>query len=212
MGGMRTRTIPRVRPLNPDACRFAGPAFTVRTVPIREDYSDRASMVNPKNPLYGTFDTIPAGSVVVMDMGGVETAGAIGDVLVAGLLARGVVGFVTDGAMRDGDAVGRMALPVFCTAVAPPPVGQARLTAGVNQPIGCGGVLVEPGDIVVGDADGVVVIPRHLADAVAEKGAEKDLVEAWVRTRIEAGEKVTGLYPPDDAVVAAWRKAEGAKR
>ena len=209
VGGMRTRTIRHARPLNAAHARFVGPAFTVRTVPVREDLTDRASMVNPKSHLYGTFDRIPAGSVVVWDMAGNTECGAIGDVLVAVLQARGVAGFVTDGAMRDGEAIAQSTFPVFCNGVAPAPSSRLLLTAGVQETIGCGGVMVVPGDIVVADADGVVVVPRHLAAQIAREGAELEAVEAWVKARVARGEPATGLYPPDDRVKAEFRAVTG---
>jgi len=204
--GMRSRAAHGVRPLNAECCRFVGPAFTVRFVPLREDFGDRASMVNSNSALYGTIDTIPAGGVVMMDMRGDTSCGGLGDVLVAALIARGVAGLVADGAMRDGDAIRRMKLPVFCAGIAPAPVGRALFTAGIQETIGCGGVMVIPGDIVVGDYDGVVVVPRHLALELGRKGAERDRVEAWVRARIERGEPATGLYPPSEATVAEYRR------
>src|SRR5262245_55405475 len=207
IAGLRPRSVQGVRPLAPARSRFVGPAFTARYVPIREDLGDRASMANAKSHLYGTYDRIPAGSVVVMDMMRDTSCGALGDVLVAGLIARGAAGLVVDGAMRDGDAVAAMRLPVFCAGVAPPPSNRGRLAADVQVRIGCGGVMVEPDDIVVGDPDGVVVVPRHLADEVARAGVELENIEAWVRARIEKGEKVTGLYPPDERVWAEYRAA-----
>ncbi|HTJ56477.1 MAG TPA: ribonuclease activity regulator RraA [Devosiaceae bacterium] len=209
LGGMRTRTIRNARPLNPNNARFIGPAFTVRNVPVREDLTDRASMVSPKSHLHGTIDTIPAGSVVVWDMLGDTSCGAIGDLLVAVLAARGVAGLVTDGAMRDADAIAHGSFPVFCAGVAPAPSNRSLLAAGVEEMIGCGGVLVIPGDIVVADPDGVVVIPRHLVAQVAREGAEMEDIEAWVKARIERGEPATGLYPPDDKVKAEFRAAMG---
>lgn len=206
MHGMRTRTINGVSAINPSKTRFIGPAFTVRTVPIREDLERTASMANPGSRLHGTIDKIPPGSVVVYDMGGETRCGAMGDVMIAAMKVRGVVGVVADGAMRDGGAIAEMGLPVWCTNVAPPPIGHSLFTAGVQETIGCGGVMVVPGDIVVGDEDGVVVIPRHLAPEIAKKGADKEEVEAWVRSRVDAGESATGLYPPDEKVIEAFHK------
>lgn len=205
LGGMRTRTVRNARPLNSARARFVGPAFTVRNVPVREDLTDRASMVGPNSPLYGTVDSVPAGSVIVWDMMGDTSCGAVGDIIMAAFAARGVAGFVTDGAMRDGEAVAGGDLPVFCNGVAPAPSNRSLLAAGVQETIGCGGVMVEPGDIVVADPDGVVVIPRQMAAAVAREGAEQEDIEAWIKARIEAGEPTRGLYPPDDRVRADYR-------
>jgi regulator of RNase E activity RraA len=212
MHGMRTRTINGIRAVNPSATRFVGPAFTVRTVPIREDLERTASMANPGSPLHGTIDKIPPGSVVVYDMGGETRCGAMGDVMIAAMKVRGVAGVVSDGAMRDGAAIAEMGMPVWCSNIAPPPIGHSLYTAGVQEIIGCGGVMVCPGDVVVGDEDGVVIVPRALAPEIAKKGVDKEAVEAWVRARVDAGESATGLYPPNEKTVEEfnkWRAAGG---
>jgi len=204
IAGLRSRAVHGVRPVNPARCRLAGPAWTLRFVPVREDLTDRASIASPASHLHGTIDDIPPGSVLVLDMRGDDSAGALGDVLVARLIAIGVAGVVADGGMRDSGPVADMALPVWCAGFAPPPSSRALLAADVQVMVGCGGVLVVPGDIVVADPDGVAIIPRHLADQVAQAGIEQEQVEAWVRRRIEHGARVTGLYPPDAGTVAAY--------
>ncbi len=208
--GLRSRTISQARPLNPANARFVGPAFTLRNVPVREDLTDRASIVSRKSPLHGTIDRIPAGSVLVIDMRGNTTCGGLGDVMVAALGARGVAALVTDGAMRDGEAIARMAIPVFCDGVAPAPSNRALLAAGIEEVIGCGDVLVEPGDIVVGDPDGVVVVPRHLAAQLAREGYELEQVESWIRDKIEAGAPASAFYPPDPSIMEQFRAAQAA--
>lgn len=205
IAGLRTRTITRARPLSMANARFVGPAFTLRNVPVREDLTDRASIVSRKSHLHGTVDRIPAGSVLVIDMLGDTSCGGLGDVMVAALAMRGVAALVTDGPMRDGEAIAAMSLPVFCNGVSPAPSNRALLAAGVQEVIGCGGVMVEPGDIVVGDPDGVVVVPRHLAAQLATEGYELDQVDAWIRQRIEAGRPAAELYPPDETVLAQFR-------
>ncbi len=209
IGGMRTRAIRHVRPLNPERCRFIGPAFTIRYVPIREDFTDSASPVSPGSRLHGRLDKIPAGSVVMLDMGGDDSSGAIGDVIAARMVALGVAGVVADGGMRDVSVIAGMALPVWCRAAAPPPSPRSLLAADMQQVIGCGGVMVEPDDIVVADANGVAVIPRRLADEVARHGVEHEDVEVWIKAQIERGAPLSGLYPPTDDVMAKWRQSRG---
>lgn len=204
--GMRTRSIRGVQPISPDRCRFVGPAFTMRYVPVREDLIPTGSLANPDNPMRQAVETIPAGSVLVMDMQADPNCGALGEILVARLIYRGVAGAVADGAMRDVTPIGAMALPVFCNGYAPPPSFATLLIADIQRVIGCGGVMVWPGDIVVGDPDGVVVIPRHLAGTVAKAGAEQERVEAWIRRRVEAGAPIPGTYPPNEATLAEYRK------
>lgn len=211
IAGLRTRTIPKAMPLGGRATRFVGPAFTLRNVPVREDLTGRASIVSRQSPLHGTIDRIPPGSVLVIDMLGETSCGGLGDVMVAALQTRGVAAIVTDGPMRDGEAIAAMSIPVFCNGVAPAPSNRALLAAGVQEVIGCGGVMVEPGDIVVGDADGVVVVPRHLAAQLATEGYELEQVEAMVRERIEAGEPAGELYPPSEELLARFRAGRAVR-
>ncbi len=206
LAGLRSRSITVARPLNPANARFAGPAFTIRNAPIREDLAGRASIANPGNPFHGTYDRVPAGAVVVIDMLGRTDCGGMGDVIAAALLARGVAGVVTDGAMRDASVIGASALPVFCAGAAPAPVGRGLITVGVQEPIGCGGVLVEPCDIVVADPDGVVVVPRHLASRLVEEAVPLELAEAEVKQRVEAGAPLSSVYPPSPERVEEIRR------
>jgi len=202
--GMRTRAVRFVRPIDPSRCRFAGPAVTVRYAPMREDLDALASIGHPDNPMTKAIETVPPGSVLVIQAGGLH-GGALGDVLIARLVARGVAGVVSDGAMRDIQAAAGLGLPVFCAAHTPNPSFAELIAVETGGVIGCGGVLVYPGDIVVGDGDGVAVIPAHLAEQVAAAGLDQERMEAWIRKRIEAGEPVPGLYPPSPAVLAEWR-------
>lgn len=207
IAGLRTRAVAHVRPVTPQYCRFVGPAFTVRCVPIREDLTERSSLASPGGHLHGTLDKIPAGAVLMIDMMRDDSCGVLGDVLVAGLCAHGVAGIVADGGMRDGEAISGIPIPVFSNGITPPPSGRALFAADVQTVIGCGGVMVVPDDIVLGDADGVVVIPRHLADEVAVKGLEQEAIELFVRRKIELGAPISGLYPPREeakALYQAW--------
>jgi regulator of RNase E activity RraA len=203
-GGMRTRAVRGVRPIDPARFRFAGPAVTVRYAPMREDLDGLASIGHPDNPMTKAIETMPTGSVLVVQAGTMQ-GGALGDVLIARLVARGVAGVVSDGAMRDIAAAAGLGLPVFCAAYTPNPSAAELIAVETGGVIGCGGVLVYPGDIVVGDGDGVAVIPRHMAEKVAEAGLEQERMEAWIRKRVEAGEPIAGLYPPGEATLAAWR-------
>ncbi len=209
LGGMRTRAVRNIRPVNPQRCRFIGPAVTLRFVPIREDYTASASAVSPGSRLHGALDSLAPGSVLVMDMGGDDTSGAIGDVIVARLIALGVAGVVADGGMRDVGVISEMNLPVWSRAAAPPPSPRSLMAIGFQEIIGCGGVMVEPDDIVVADTSGVVVIPRLLVEHVADEGLEHEEVEVWIKAQIEHGAPLAGLYPPTEDVMAKWRKATG---
>lgn len=210
--GMRTRAVEGVRPVDPQRCRFVGPAYTARYVPVREDLSVGGARPLAVNPMQEAIDTIPAGSVLVIDMNGDPTCGALGDILIARLIAREIAGVVADGGMRDIDAVRQMTLPVFCRGYAAPPSFTTLLPADTQRPVGCGRVLVTPGDIVVGDADGLVVIPRYLADTVACAGEEQEQMEAWIRRKIEAGAQVREYYPPKEAALTEYRQSVEAGR
>ena len=210
--GLRTRAVEGVRPVNSKQCKFVGPAYTARYVPMREDLSIGGKRALTANPVQEAIDTIPAGSVLVIDMNGDATCGALGDILIARLIARNVAGVVADGAMRDIEPVQQMTLPVFCRAHAAPPSFATLLAAGIQQPIGCGRVLVLPGDIVVADADGVAVIPRYLADTVARAGEEQEQMEAWIRRKVEAGASVGEYYPPGEQAMAEYQRWVAAGR
>ncbi len=207
--GMRTRAIHNVRPITPQRCRFIGPAVTMRFVPIREDHTTTASAVAPGSRVHGVLDSILRGSVLVMDMRGDDTSGAIGDVIAARLIALGVAGVVGDGGIRDVGVLAGMDLPVWCRAAAPPPSPRSLMAVGFDEIIGCGGVMVEPQDIVVADASGVAVIPRALVDQVAHEALEHEEVEVWIKAQIERGAPLSGLYPPTPDVIARWRAATG---
>jgi regulator of RNase E activity RraA len=203
--GMRSRTVQDVRPIVPGHCRFVGPAVTLRYAPAREDLDALASLAHPDNPARDLIDSMPAGGVLMIDMQGSVAGGALGDILVARLIARGAAGVVADGAMRDSGPLASMTVPVFCRMVTAPPSFNSLLAVDAQCPIGCGGVLVYPGDIVLADEDGVVVIPCHLAEALAAEGLEKERMEAWIKRRVEGGASIVGLYPPDANAVAEYR-------
>jgi regulator of RNase E activity RraA len=209
--GLRTRAISNIRPVNPATPRVWGPAYTLRYIPMREDLGTGASMASPANPQRMAIEVAPPGSVIVADTRGMDASGTFGDILVARLRVRGVAGIVSDGPMRDISELGRMDFPVFATGNAAPPSYGSMLAVDAQVPIGCGGVAVFPGDIVVGDADGVVILPAAIAEEVARDALEQDLIEAWIRQRIEAGESIVGVYPPNEDTRAryeAWRQTQ----
>ncbi len=210
--GMRSRTVQNVRPLLPHNCRFVGPASTLRYVPAREDLEALSSTGHPGNATAESIEAMPAGGVMVIDMQGSVAGGALGDVLISRLIARGVVGVVADGAMRDAGPLASMAMPVFSRGVTAPPSFNGLLAMDHGLPIGCGGVLVYPGDIITADEDGVVVIPCHLAETIARDGLDQEQMEAWIKRRIQGGESIPGLYPPNPATVAEYRAWVAAGR
>lgn len=205
IAGMRSRSPLGLRPLDAKRARFVGPAVTLRYAPMREDLDPRASTVHPDNPTRKAIESAPPGSVLVIDMGGCIGGGAIGDILAARLIYRGIAGIVADGAMRDVGPLAEMTMPIQCRASAPPPSSGALLAVGTGETIGCGGALVEPGDIVCADEDGAVIIPRHLADQVATDGLAQELIEVFIKARVLAGEPIDGFYPATDRTKAEYK-------
>jgi regulator of RNase E activity RraA len=204
--GFRNVAIDGVRPVNPQAVRLVGPAFTLRFIPLREDIGTPALLQQPESPQRRAIETVPTGEVLVIDAHGEHRSGTLGAILVARLKARGVAGAVSDGAVRDSAEIAAMAYPVFSRGVAAPPNFTRLMAVDAQQPIGCGGVAVYPGDLMVGDSDGVVAIPRHLADEVARDGAEQEKLEIYLRRRIERGDSIVGVYPASDETLARYRR------
>jgi regulator of RNase E activity RraA len=195
------------KPLVPGGERLVGPAFTLRFVPAREDLATPESWGKPISTR-AAIEDMPEGCIAVADAMGVTTAGIFGDILIERMKRRGVVALVTDGAVRDKAGVLKTKLPTWCAGVAAPASVNGLTFVGWQEPIGCGGVAVFSGDIVVADDDGAVLIPKDLLDLVAKEGAEHELFETWV----EKGVKLPGLYPPNEEAKAryeAWKRQRG---
>jgi regulator of RNase E activity RraA len=177
--------------------RVVGPAFTLRFVPVREDLATPESWTKPISTR-GAIEAMPENCVVVADAMGVTSAGIFGDILCMRMVKRGVTALVTDGVMRDKHGVLGTGLPVWCAGVAAPASVNGLTFVGWNEPIACGGCAIFPGDVIVADDDGAVVIPQALVDFVAAEGAEHERFEAWLVKEVEKGEKLPGLYPPNE--------------
>lgn len=175
--------------------QLAGEALTVRYAPAREDQTDPALLANPEYPQRKAIELIGPGQVLVMDARGDLQAGVLGEILITRMQQRGAAGLVTDGAMRDAAGIRALDWPVFAV--------------GLNEPVACGGVLVRPGDVIVGDDDGVVVLPRAVTAEIAQAAREQDELEAFVLEKIRAGSPIVGVYPPNDAT---WAEFDAARR
>ena len=207
--GLRNMFIQGVRPLGTHAENMVGPAYTLRNIPAREDVDHVGVFADPEHPQRKAVENAPAGVVLVIDCRGDACAASGGEILMTRLLVRGAAGVVSDGGMRDSVAIARMNLPVFCAGPSAPLNLAQHHAADANVPIACGGVAVYPGDMIVGDGDGVVVIPAHLAEEVAHDSAEQELLETFLLTRIQAGARLPDTYPPNaetKAAYEAWRK------
>ena len=202
--GIRNSWMRGPKALHGQKGRLVGEAFTLRFLPLREDLSTLQSYAAPGS-IRQAIEEMPGDRVIVVDSRGEQGAATLGDLLIARLQVRGALGVVSDGPMRDIAEVRKLGLPVFCTGgVAPPSI--ARLTfTGWEEPIGCGGVAVIPGDVIVADQDGVVVVPRALAAEVARDAPEQERFERFAQLRIQDGAPVVGLYPPSEETSAAYQ-------
>jgi regulator of RNase E activity RraA len=184
------------RPLRPAQPRLAGRAFTLRFVPAREDLATAESWSSPKSTR-AAIESMSEGCIAVADAMGVDDAGIFGDILCARMARRGVAGLVTDGAVRDRAGVLGTGLPIWCQGAAAPPSIAGLTFVNWQEPIACGGVAVFPGDFIVADSDGVVLIPAALVDFVIELAPEQERLEDWIMQEVLAGASLPGLYPPN---------------
>jgi regulator of RNase E activity RraA len=183
---------------------MVGEAFTLRNIPCREDLDSVEVLGDPNHPQRKAIETAPVGSVLVNDCRGDTRAASGGGILLMRLSVRGVAGIVSDGCIRDAGEIAAMEFPVFCAGAAAPLNLARHHAVDLNVPIGCGGVAVYPGDVIVGDADGVIVIPAHLADEVAADALDLERFERFVMEEVRGGTPVIGLYPPNEATRARY--------
>jgi regulator of RNase E activity RraA/2-keto-4-pentenoate hydratase/2-oxohepta-3-ene-1,7-dioic acid hydratase in catechol pathway len=195
--GFNALTLDRLHATRPGQ-RMAGFARTLRYVPFREDLFAAYGGTLPGGGLNAqkrAVEQVRPGEVLVIEARGDPTAGTVGDILALRAQLRGAAGIVTDGAIRDSQALHAMDLPVYYGATHPAVLGRRHVPWEVNATIACAGVTVTPGDIIVGDGDGVIVIPAHLAAEVARDAAEQELQEEFAAAMVAKGESVDGLYP-----------------
>jgi regulator of RNase E activity RraA len=191
------------KPLAPIGKRIVGAAFTLRFVPAREDLATPESWAKPISTR-GAIEEMPEGCIAVADAMGILSAGIFGDILTMRMVKRQVAALVTDGAVRDKAGVLASELPVWCAGVAAPASVNGLTFVGWQEPIGCGGCAVFPGDIIVCDEDGAVVIPKNLLAFVAEEGAEHERMETWIVEEVERGAALPGLYPMNEQTKARY--------
>jgi regulator of RNase E activity RraA len=194
--GLRNVWLRGARPLDPGQPRLVGRAFTLRFVPAREDLATPESWSSPISTR-AAIEAMPAGAIAVVDAMGVRDAGIFGDILCERIKLKGVAALVTDGVVRDVAGVRATGLPVWCDGAAAPPSVAGLTFVGWQEPIACGGVAVFPGDVIVVDDDGVVVIPTALVDAVTAEAVEQERLESWIFGEVQAGASLPGLYPPN---------------
>jgi regulator of RNase E activity RraA len=195
--GLRNVWLRGARPIRTGQPRLVGRAFTLRFVPAREDLATPESWGHPISTR-AAIEDMPPGCIAVIDALGVQDAGVFGDILCARMARRGVAALVTDGVVRDVHGVLGTQLPVWCSGVAAPSSVTGLTFVAWQQPIGCGGVAVFPGDIVVADDDGAVLIPQALLDHVLFEAPEQERLEGWIMEQVmEHDAALPGLYPPN---------------
>ncbi len=211
--GHRIQAIQDVHPLSPDQPTLVGEAFTLRYIPAREDLNPITVFQDRAHPQRKAVEECPPGAVFVIDSRKDPRAASAGSILVTRLMVRGVAGVVTDGGFRDSPEIGAMPFPTYHNRPAAPTNLTQHQALGINVPIACGDAPVWPGDVVVGDGGGVVVIPAHVADECAAEAVEMTAFEDFVTEEVQKGRSILGLYPPTDEKAkvdfAAWRKSKG---
>jgi len=193
--GLKNQFIQGVKPLVKGKPTMVGEAFTLRYIPAREDLNPISIFKDPKHPQRVAVETCPPGAVLVIDSRKDSRAASAGSILATRLMVRGAAGIVTDGGFRDSAEIARLAMPSYHHTPSAPTNLTLHQALDINVPIGCGDVAVFPGDVVVGDDDGVIIIPAHLADDIADEAISMTLYEDFVMERVLAGHAIIGLYP-----------------
>ena len=209
--GLRNQMIQDVGPLDPSKPTMVGEAFTLRYIPAREDLNPITVFQDRGHPQRKAVEECPPGAVFVIDSRRDARAASAGAILVTRLMKRGVAGVVTDGGFRDSAEIAGLAIPSFHHRPSAPTNLTRHQAIDINVAIGCGDAPVWPGDVIVGDADGVVVIPAHLADEIAAEAVEMTTFEDFVTEKVHEGRSILGLYPATEEQTkvdfAAWRQA-----
>ncbi|QND54792.1 ribonuclease activity regulator RraA (plasmid) [Phyllobacterium sp. 628] len=211
--GLRNQFIQGVLPVAPKTETMVGQAFTLRYIVAREDRNPITVFRNPDHPQRVAIETCPPGHVLVMDSRKDARAATAGSILITRLALRGAAGVVTDGGFRDAAGIGALDMPAYHTKPSAPTNLTLHEAIDINVPISCGDVGVFPGDVLVGDRDGVMVIPAHLADELADECTAMESFEDFVLIQVKAGEAIIGLYPctkeEHQQKYDAWRKEHG---
>lgn len=194
--GLRNQFVQGVVPVAPKDGVMVGQAFTLRYIPAREDRNPITAFRDPAHPQRVAVETCPPGWVLVMDGRKDARAATAGSILITRLALRGAAGVVTDAGMRDAEGIGQLEMPAYFARPSAPTNLTHHEALDINVPISCGDAPVFPGDVMLGDKDGVMVIPAHLADEIAEECLGMESFEAFVLEEVQAGAAVIGLYPP----------------
>lgn len=211
--GLRNQFIQDVRPLNPNVRPMVGEAYTLRYIPAREDLNPISVFQDRLHPQRKAIEECPPGCVFVIDSRKDPRAASAGSILVTRLMVRGVAGIVTDGGFRDSPEIASLDIPAYHNRPSAPTNLTHHQALDINRPIGCGDVAVFPGDVVVGDREGVVVIPASLAAEIADEAVEMTAYEDFVTDEVRKGRSILGLYPATEEQArldfSRWRKLNG---
>ncbi|RUW52827.1 MULTISPECIES: ribonuclease activity regulator RraA [unclassified Mesorhizobium] len=211
--GLRNQFIQGVVPVAPKQDNMVGPAFTLRYIPAREDRNPITVFRNPEHPQRVAMETCPPGHVLVMDARKDARAATAGSILITRLALRGAAGVVSDGGFRDAEGIGALDMPAYYARPSAPTNLTHHEALDINVPISCGDAPIFPGDILVGDKDGVMVVPAHLADEIAEECTGMESFEDFVLEEVRGGASIIGLYPctkpENQEKYDVWRKKAG---
>ena len=204
--GLRNTFLHGLLPLGPLNGNMVGEAFTLRYIPAREDLDVLSVFQDYDHPQRRAVESVEPGQVLVIDSRGQQRAASLGHILATRLHRRGCAGVVTDGSVRDSAGFAELDLPTFAAG----PSANTNLiqhhAVDMQLPVACGEVAVYPGDVMVGDADGVVCVPRHLAAEVAEAAVAQERLEEFVLSKVESGAPLRGTYPPDERTRAEYER------
>jgi regulator of RNase E activity RraA len=204
--GLRNVFLQGVKPVT--GHRMAGPAFTLRYIPAREDIDTLEVFKDYDHPQRAAIEQVPPGHVLVMDCRNQTKAASAGGILLTRLQARKAAGLVTDGALRDTPEIKQLGIPVYSQGASPVTNLVQHHATDINVPIGCAEVPVYPGDIMVGDEEGVVCIPRHLATEIAEAAKEQEKLERFIQYEVANGKPLRNTYPPDEDTLRRYHESQ----
>lgn len=204
--GFRNRFLNGVQLRTPSHPRFVAEAFTLRYIPAREDLDVVEAFKDPKHPQRFAIESVEPGQALIVDSRNDARAASAGEILITRLAKRGGVAFITDGAVRDSYEMDSIGIPVFTAGVTANTNLIHHHAVDFQVPIGCAGVAVFPGDILVGDAEGVLVVPKEIADELAVSSLEQHRMEEFILEKVRQGARLPGTYPPSPELLEEYRK------
>tara|TARA_R110000868_G_scaffold220257_4_gene471458 strand:+ start:35277 stop:35993 length:717 start_codon:yes stop_codon:yes gene_type:complete len=210
--GLKKQYIQNVVPLKKGLSNMVGEAFTLRYIPAREDLNPITVFQDPNHPQRVAVEKCPKGAVLVIDSRKDARAASAGSILITRLMKRGAAGIVTDGGFRDSKDIADLNFHSYHQKPSAPTNLTLHQALDINVPIGCGDVAVFPGDVIVGDDDGIMVIPAHLAEEVANECIDMTRFENYVIEKVNEGKSIIGLYPLTNMEIKkdfeVWKKSK----